>query len=85
MPELAFEGASFPVDLGDPVTDDRRLGPLLDDLAVAGEFGLAFFEPTPQVELERLAVVVRELAGFGERGASGVEVVVVEELGEPGV
>jgi hypothetical protein len=45
--ELTFEGPSLLVDLGDPVSDDGCVGPLLEDFAVAGQLGFAVFEATP--------------------------------------
>lgn len=83
--ELAFEAAAFLLDFGDPVADDRGLGAWFEDLAVASELGLALFEAPAEVELVRGVVVGRVLAGGDELGAGGLDVVVVEEAGEPGV
>lgn len=35
MPELALDAPSVAVNLGDPVTDNRRLGAVLEDTSVA--------------------------------------------------
>jgi hypothetical protein len=75
--KLALESSALVVNLGDPLTDDGCVGARLEDLTVAGKLGLALFEPPPQVNLERLAVV-RDLAGFRERLARGLDVLVVE-------
>jgi hypothetical protein len=76
--ELAFEGATLAVDLGDPVPDHGCVGAGPENLPVTGQLGLALLQPPSQADLDRLPVVVGEPAGLGERRTGAVEVLVVE-------